>query len=302
MPALSVLGGHLRGKTTPSWLDEEHRRTLDSPLFHIAPGAELADFELPCDEGEAYFPCLEGASPHEGGRWYVTMTSLNDPPYGVALIRELGAPYPTPWVLAIIVLTAELAGCGVKIPIVKDPAKQQVYDMADTFARRLGAPESSKGQLAALKKLARVIPAGPFSCEESWLDAYAKTEALLLTLSMNFEEAHDNWRYADDPERISGACASLITAFASVLLHPPSESSAQRLADEKDYLRQHLEACSLTLHTDDEGGCRGFEEMFPEAAATWELLLKVGELVLPGADATSAAAASGRSKKKQRVQ
>ena len=125
-----------------------------------------------------------------------------------------------------------------------DPAKQPVYDLADQFCRRLSAAGSrgrsiGHAQLAALESLVRAVPAGPFAADEQgWLRAYAHVEALLLTLSSAFEQAHDAWTMADLPERIGGVCASAVLAVAAVLLHPPGAATGRRVADDKTCLQR----------------------------------------------------------------
>ncbi len=290
LPMSSAVGFHLRGKALPSWMDDKHRRDLACPLFRLPPSAELIDWEMP-DGNEAQYNFPDVFPDDPGERWWATMLCLNDPANAGAIQRSTRIkPYPTPLVLAILVSLSE-ENMDVKLPTVKDPAKQAMYDTADAFCRRLGAASdrgrTGYGQLAVLEKLAaREVPSGPFSCPDAWMRAYTCAEALLLTLSQAFEQAHDSWHFADDPARVSGAIASVVNALAGVLLHPPTPDTTQRIVDERDHLRRHLKAGSFVGIME---GDEHFASQFPEAAANWKLLLQVGETAGSSACVSTAA-------------
>ena len=125
-----VLGCHFRGRPMQSWMDDSDKRSFDCPLFNVPAGAQLADFELPI-EAQSFFPCCDG---DPGERWWLTLKCLNDAQNAAALVRGTGiTPYPTALLLAIIVLTHEELDPSTKLPLVKDPAKQAVYALADQF-------------------------------------------------------------------------------------------------------------------------------------------------------------------------
>ena len=70
------------------------------------------------------------------------------------------------------------------------------------------------GELKALEGIVRTV-AGTVPAKAtgaSWMRAYTHVEALLLTLSHAFEQADDNWRYADSPARIASVSASVVLA------------------------------------------------------------------------------------------
>jgi hypothetical protein len=276
LPPEVVVSGYFRGRERPDWMSDRARyeRGLDCPLFSAPAGAQLLDFELPV-EAEMFFPWVKG---QRGDRWWLTLCRLNDPACA-AMYAPGNDAYPLPLLLTIIVLTLEELDPSVKVPQIKCGDKKAVYDLADQFARRLAAGNRGRqgyGQLGALEKLvaavAATVPASPTAT--SWSRAYAHVEALLLTLSTRFEEAHDNWQYADDPERIESACASVVLAAGAVLLHPPAGAAGRRLAADKAGLAAHIEAGSFVGLGPDADG---FGERFPDAARAWQQLLRLGD-------------------------
>ena len=281
-----AVGCHFRGRPAPSWMNDSNKRDFGCPLFSVPVGAQLADFALPCEAYEI-FPCCDGDT---GERWWLTFQCLNDPTNAAAMVRGTGiTPYPTALLLAITVLCLEEIDPGTKLPLVKDPAKQAVYDLSDEFCRRLTAANDDRGrtgfgQLAALEELARTVwaavPAAGTAAgtaavaEQSWRRAYTSVEALLLTLSTAFEQAHDSWHYADGAGRLADVCASIVLVAAAVLLHPPSAASKQQIVSDAAYLKRHLAAgtfVEIGPESDD------FDEFYPEAAQAWTLLLQIGE-------------------------
>jgi hypothetical protein len=279
MGADIVVGCHFRGRPIRSWMSDLidiTKRSFDCPLFSVPAGAQLTDFELPM-EAQSFFPCCDG---DPGERWWLTFQCLNDPSNADAMVRGTGiTPYPTALLLAIMVLTHEELDPSTKLPLVKDPAKQAVYGLADQFCRRLAAASdrgrTGYGQLAALEKLAgsvaAAVPAAgtaaaAAAAEQNWRRAYTSLEALLLTLSTVFEQAHDSWHYADDPERLGDVCASIVLVAAAVLLHPPSVATKQQIVSDAAHLKRHLVAGSfVSLGPESDS----FDELYPEAAQAW---------------------------------
>jgi hypothetical protein len=189
---------------------------------------------------------------------------------------------------------------GILDTTVKIPAKQPVYDLADQFCRRLSAA-GSRGRARwgtpswrrwRAWSLVRAAPAGPFAADEQgWLRAYAHLkahaeEALLLTLSSALPSSrlttplrrrldHGRSPRADrrhlrqrGARRRRGATAPARRG-----------DGVRRVADDKTYLQRHLKAGSFACCCLGPEGGDGdeFDERFPEAAAAWKLLLRVGE-------------------------
>ena len=116
--------------------------------------------------------------------------------------------------------------------------------------------------------------------------ACTHVEALLLTLSTAFEQAHDGWHYADDPERLGDDCAGIVVATAAV---PPTAATKQQVMRDAAHLRRHIEAGSFASVGPE--GDTGFDELYPEAGQAWKLLLQIDAASAPqqqhdqGADA-----------------
>ena len=203
-----VLGWHLRthaappaptdedeGDYWPRW-DDHKKRGKHCPLLDVPTSdAKLVDFELPMD-ARAFFA---GVDTDRDSRWWATLARLNDPAaahmYAPAIVS-----YPLPWLLTIILVTKEEMGDpSVKLPTLVVAGKDEVYDLADQFARRLSGSSSSHmgyGELAELERIVRAVAAtvpvaGRRASDASWHRAYMNVEALLLTLSHRFEQAND---------------------------------------------------------------------------------------------------------------
>ncbi len=209
-----VLGWHLRDHAGPpapatgtdgdaDWPDWDDHRTrgktcalLDYPSI----GAKLVDFQLPID-GHEFF---HGVDTDRDQRWWATVARLNDPSAASMYAPHIPS-YPLPWLLTIILVTKEEMGDpSVKLPTLIVPSKKEVYDLADRFARQLcgsgrtqmGYGEQMGHQLTALEEIvqgvaATVPAAGRNATDASWLRAYVNIEALLLTLSHQFEQVND---------------------------------------------------------------------------------------------------------------
>lgn len=121
-------------------------------------------------------------------------------------------------------------------------------------------------------EVAKTVPAGA-TTDESWGRAYVQVEALLLTLSHKFEEVHSNWQMADDPERISSVCASVVLAVAAVLLHPPSAATEARIKSDFTHLTKHMKAGTFVAACEVDS----FAAEFPDAARAWSLLCELGQ-------------------------
>ena len=202
-----ILGWHLRthpappipdGRAAGEWPDWGNRRLRgkDCPLLDApTDGAQLVDFELPID-GHEFFP---GVDTDHDQRWWVTIARLNDPPAANMYAPHI-ASYPLPWLLTIIIITKEEMGDpSVKLPTLVAPGKKEVYDLASRFARRICNSSGSRmgyGELAALEDIVRTVAAtvpaaGATATDANWLRAYTNVEAMLLTLSHQFEQAND---------------------------------------------------------------------------------------------------------------
>ena len=202
-----VLGWHLRAHPAPpapdestaeDWPDWDNYRIRgkNCPLLDVpTDGAQLVDFELPID-GHEFF---SGVDTDHDQRWWVTIARLNDP-----LAANMYAPhivsYPLSWLLTIIIITKEEMGDpSVKLPTLVAPGKQEVYDLAGRFARRLCGSSGAQmgyGELATLEDIvqsvaATVPDAGNKATDANWLRAYMHIEALLLTLSHRFKQPND---------------------------------------------------------------------------------------------------------------
>jgi hypothetical protein len=203
-----VLGWHLRShagppaptgtdgdEDWPEWDDHRTRGKQCSLLGATNIGAKLVDFELPIDGQEFFY----GVDTDRDQRWWATIARLNDPSAASMYAPHIPS-YPLPWLLTIILVTKEEMGDpSVKFPTLVVPGKKEVYDLADRFARRLcgsGGSQMGYGELIALEEIvqtvAATIPAaGCKATDASWLRAYMNVEALLLTLSHQFEQAND---------------------------------------------------------------------------------------------------------------
>ena len=259
----------------PEW-DDHKTRGKGCPLLGAPAGSKLIDFSLPCD-GHEFFP---GADTDSDERWWATLARLNDPAAAHAYAPHIRS-YPLPWLLTIILVTKEEKGDpSVKIPSLIVAGKQEVYTLADQFARRLAGGSRSRmgyGELAALEGIVRTVAAavpaaGAKATHASWLRAYTNVEALLLTLSGSFEQADDNWRYADDPPRITSLSASIVLTIGAVLLNPPSEAARDRLTADASHISRHIHAGSFTEDVEADG----FGDEHPDAARTWGLLQDIG--------------------------
>lgn len=78
---------------------------------------------------------------------------------------------------------------------------------------------------------------------------------------------------ADDPQRISSVCASVVLAVAAVLLHPPSAATEARIKSDLTHLTKHMKAGTFV------GACEvdSFAAEFPDAARAWSLLCELGQ-------------------------
>lgn len=225
----------------------------------------MTNFHVPCAAEECGFPWVRDDS---DGRWWTTIACLNDPACAFQYDPSRTRAYPLPLLLTIIVVSREFDP-STKLPLVKTQEKQRVYKMADDFARRLAEPGGSHGALAALESLVRGLRC---HAEDSsnWNHAYAYCEALILTLSRDFEKDYDNWAYNSDPETMHQVLADLVEAMNKILVNPPIEKTKAILAADWSYLLPHIMAGNFVQFVEEEG----FTEEFPNAAKKWEELIK----------------------------
>jgi hypothetical protein len=286
LPADAVIAWYFRGRAAPipSWaVDAAEPRAVGCPLFNASAGTKLVNFALPLDANE-YFPWVDD---ERNNRWWATLCRLNDPPAAEAYAPGM-ASYPLPLLLTIILVTKEEFGDpDVQLPTVVVEGKAEVYALADSFARRLSGSSERRmgyGELKALEKLigtvaATVPPASATSDDERWRRAYTNVEALVLTLSEQFEEVDDNWQYADDPERVESVCASVILTIGAVLLHAPSVATRRELSDNWAEISRHMKAGSFVSGIRDDD----FKTKFPDACRAWELLISAEFAPAPAA-------------------
>lgn len=235
----------------------------------------MVDWEIPCSAHEM-FPALDTIE-DDDEKWWATFARLNDPPAATMIAPHISS-YPTPFVLTMMLLVKELYDpVSTKLPTIVTPDNKQIFELADAFARELSG-EDEWGQLQVLTQLVQMvrektesITSATSSKEEeeaSWREAYTYVQALILTLSDDFEgRAARNWTYVTNGEATAKVTNDLVLTIASVLLHPRLAVLAK---DDMEKLRMHLRAGSFTQFILDVAF---FEKDFPVAFELW------GELV-----------------------
>jgi hypothetical protein len=163
----------------------------------------------------------------------------------------------------------------VKLPTIVSSEKKAVFQLADKFAYRL--TRSGTDGLAdvddIVQKLAGLAEKlrSPATCsDKEWKAAYQYCEALILTLSREFENDNANWYYTDDVG-LHSVCSDMVTALGTVLLNPPSDETKQLLSKDLDHIKHHLKEGNFVQFVEDED----FADEFPDTVKTWEQLTQL---------------------------
>ena len=140
--------------------------------------------------------------------------------------------------------------------------------MADKFTRRIN---NGGQQIRKLQRLIADIKSSVTSknTDKEWRKAYNQVQALILTLSDDFEEPYDSWTYSDNSERLDKITKELVQLVASVLLHPPSKATKEVVDKNMAFLRGHLKAGSFTQYVDDED----FAKCYPKVVESYKKLV-----------------------------
>jgi hypothetical protein len=268
-----IIGWHIftHNQEYPTWFDER-RGTESSQLFRSSSSPpsssfKLINFRLPADEVEEYFPFMKD-DPDE--RWWATLNRLTDPDVPPTYFGGNLKSYPLSLLLTIIVIFKESMDPSTILPLVI--AKGNViFKLTDQFTRSLSGKPGMRAELAALHKLVQRVAAKvkQVKDDDSWKTAYEHVQALILTLSENFESAHGGWNMVNLPESIFEVCAKIVLTVGGVLLHPPSLACKAICERDKAFLGEHLMAGTFVSLISDE---ENFDEDHPVASGVWKQL------------------------------
>jgi hypothetical protein len=251
----------------PTWFDARLSTMSTHQIFQfsLSPSSKLVNFHLPC-QAEQFFPSVKDDA---DGRWLATTNRLNDPDVPPSYFGGKLKSYPLSLLLTVIAITKDDNPSTI-LPFVIDP-DNKVFKLTDQFTRSLSGSERS--ELAAVNKLLQLVAvkAEQVKDDDDWNIAYEHVQALILTLSRNFESAHSSWTILNSSEPILKACAKIVVIVGGVLLlHPPSPACKVICERDKAFLGEYLMTGSFVSpigdHEDD------FEEDHPVASGILKIL------------------------------
>jgi hypothetical protein len=252
----------------PDWFDTKLSTILSThQIFQLslsASSSKLVNFHLPCEAG-TYFP---SAKDDVDERWWATISRLNDPDVPPSYFGGKLKSYPLSLLLTIIAISKDVDPSTI-LPLVIAP-DNKVFKLTDQFTRSLSG--SDRSELVAVNKLVQLVAdkAAQVEDDDDWNIAYEYVQALILTLSQNFERAHSSWTTLNSSEPILKVCAQIVIIVDAVLLHPPSQACKVICERDKAFLGEYLMSGTFVSpigdHEDD------FEEDHPVASGIWKKL------------------------------
>jgi len=268
----------------PPWFTgrvEKSAAAFVSELAAAPAGTELVSFQFSYDE-EFSEPLLRfeaGSFESRQEKWSVTMSRLNDPPAAAYYGNNY---YPLSSVLLTFALCRHLApSCMETLPAIVSEENRELFALADKYSRLVYGSshhQTGYGQLIALEKIVKKIfslpfPSGGYKKKKDWKEPYLRVQALILTLSSQFEEENGDWEMANDPERIDELVINVRTLIMRTMCYKTltrklkvEEAIENRLKKDRHFNMKHIRAGSFVLvESSDE-----FIESNPGPALCWK--------------------------------
>jgi hypothetical protein len=221
----------------PDW-HKEPNFGARSTLLTLPKDCKLIDWAEPFDESEEVFP----AKHKNTDTWDITISRLNDAKSAPFIFPGYKA-FPTPLVLTATLIVANYYDPSTKLPTVVTEENKAMFALADNFTRKMNGGYEGKSlyQLDDLVKLvAGSVAEKP--TEQSWLRSYQHVQALMLTMSDEFERPVDSWTFDGNNSLQNDIVIEMIKTFVAVLLHPPSAAMQAIVDKDAKFLRKHLKA------------------------------------------------------------
>jgi hypothetical protein len=247
----------------PTWFDATPG-TMSTQFFRpsLSSSSKLVNFRLPLTES---FP---SAMDDADERWWATITRLNDPDVPPSYFGGNLKSYPLSLLLTMIVIAKGIDPSTIVPLVIASGSK--IFKLTDKFTRSLTG--SGRSELAAVNKLVQLVAVKVKQVEDDndWNIAYENVQALILTLSENFESAHTTWTTLNSAEPILEVCAKIVLIVGTVLLHPPSQACKVICERDKEFLGEYLMTGTFVSPMSNHEDC--FEEDHPVASRVWKEL------------------------------
>jgi hypothetical protein len=253
----------------PTWFDER-RGTKCTQLFRSSSSSssstKLINFKFPA-EAEEYFPFVKDDA---NKRWPITIFRLNDPLIPPTYFGGKTKSYPLSLLLTIIVICKDYDPSTI-LPIVIASEGNEIFKLTDQFTRYLSGRKERWEELAALNSVAKLAAAKVHRVEsdDDWKIAYENVQALVLTLSENFESTYHDWKLGGTDESIFDVCAKIVLLVGVTFLQPPSQACQDICDRDKAFLGEHVMAGSfVNMINNDED----FDKGCPVESEIWKAL------------------------------
>jgi len=176
-------------------------------------------------------------------KWDNTLARLNDP--------RMAHHYPNDKYPKLALLTM-YSICVNVFPIMVTEANAQMFKLSDAMCRQVTGTRgwsTGYGNLIAFENITKNIledypPNKANSLYKVWKEGYCHTQALMLVLSDEFEQAMWDYDMCDDPERVENLLGSFLKVFTTYMNpdNAPTDAAREQLEKDLDFNDQHLRA------------------------------------------------------------
>ena len=182
-------------------------------------------------------------------KWKLTLARLNDPKMAHHYGRASDA-YPTLAFLAVYTIMANQSTyCANRLPIMVTNENERIFSLADDMCRQISSVSSygcGYGNLIGFEQIVEKIKNeyAPMEDYDVWKGGYAHSQALMLVLSNDFEEAMWDYDMVNDLERLDKLVVNFLLVFASYMriASVPSDAARDQLKKDLDFNDKHLKA------------------------------------------------------------
>mmetsp|Transcript_31272 Transcript_31272/g.46143 ORF Transcript_31272/g.46143 Transcript_31272/m.46143 type:complete len:383 (-) Transcript_31272:139-1287(-) len=256
----------------PSWFDYEGK--FSSPLFNLDPSVTmLSNFELPC-EAPDMFDCVRNELK---GRWQTTLACFNDSS-NVSYYDPGGDQcYPLSFLLTLIVI-CKYYDPSTKLPTMKKdtPEARKTQQLVDQFTSLISNHGTATNELLNICKVLTMTSIAYDKKKDHSLEQTKEivitAEAIILTMSTEYEGYSDNWYMTDDLMAVDRCVYQLVMGLGRILLHEQSINGIRALGN-GEMVATHLKAGSFVQFLDEDN----FEQHHEDATKMWNDVLKFAE-------------------------